>query len=55
MAQDLLKALDNGSKNAMLKKRIINYFIYNGNSTISELSRALDISIPTVTKLIEDM
>ncbi|MDE7473243.1 MAG: ROK family transcriptional regulator [Muribaculaceae bacterium] len=55
MAQDLLKALDNGSKNAMLKKRIINYFIYNGNSTISELSRALDISIPTVTKLIEEM
>ena len=39
----------------MLKKRIINYYIYNGNSTISELSRALDISIPTVTKIIEEM
>ena len=50
-----MKALEAGSKNAILKKRIINYFIYNGNSTISELSRALDISIPTVTKLIEEM
>ncbi|MDE6402379.1 MAG: ROK family transcriptional regulator, partial [Muribaculaceae bacterium] len=55
MAQNLMKALEAGSKNAILKKRIINYFIYNGNSTISELSRALDISIPTVTKLIEEM
>lgn len=55
MTHELLKAVDNGSKNALLKKRIINYFIYNGNSTISELSRALDISIPTVTKLIEEM
>lgn len=55
MAHDLLRAIDNGSKNALIKKRIINYFIHNGNSTISELSRALDISIPTVTKLIEEM
>ena len=55
MAYDLLKAIESGSKNAILKKRIINYYIYNGNSTISELSRALDISIPTVTKIIEEM
>lgn len=55
MAHELMKAIENGSKNAILKKRIINYYIYNGNSTIAELSRALDISIPTVTKLIEEM
>lgn len=55
MAYDLMKAIETGSKNAILKKLIINYYIYNGNSTISELSRALDISIPTVTKLIEEM
>ncbi len=55
MAYDLMKAIESGSKSAILKKRIINYYIYNGNSTISELSRALDISIPTVTKLIEEM
>ncbi|MDE6085923.1 MAG: ROK family transcriptional regulator [Muribaculaceae bacterium] len=55
MTSELIKAIESGSKNAMLKKRIINYYIYNGNSTISELSRALDISIPTVTKIIEEM
>lgn len=50
MTSELINAIESGSKNAMLKKRIINYYIYNGNSTISELSKALDISIPTVTK-----
>lgn len=55
MTSELINAIESGSKNAMLKKRIINYYIYNGNSTISELSKALDISIPTVTKIIEEM
>ena len=55
MAHNLLSAIASGNKSAILKKRIINYYIYHGNSTISELSRALDISIPTVTKLIEEM
>lgn len=55
MTSELIKAIESGSKNALLKKRIINYYIYNGNSTISELSRALDVSIPTVTKIIEEM
>lgn len=55
MAHNLLSAIAKGNKNALLKKRIIHYYIYNGNSTISDLSKALDISIPTVTKLIEEM
>lgn len=55
MSHDLLLAIENGGKNALIKKRIIHHFIYSGNSTISELSRALDTSIPTVTKLIEEM
>ncbi|MDE6802884.1 MAG: ROK family transcriptional regulator [Muribaculaceae bacterium] len=55
MAHNLLTAIEKGNKSAIQKKRIINYHIHNGNSTISELSRALDISVPTVTKLIEEM
>lgn len=55
MSHELMKAIASGNKSAILKKRIINYYIHNGNSTISELSRALDISIPTVTKIIEEM
>lgn len=55
MTDKLLKELDSGTKTAMLKKRIVNYYIVNGNSTIAELARALDISIPTTTKIVEEM
>ena len=41
-----------GSKSASIKKRIINYYIYNGSSTIPDLSKELDLIVPTVTKFI---
>lgn len=55
MKQHLLKEIELGSKNALLKKRIINHYIYNGSSTITDLSRELDLSVPTVTKFISEM
>lgn len=55
MTERLLKELDSGTKTSLIKKRIVNYYIVNGNSTIAELARALDISIPTTTKLVEEM
>ena len=53
--QQFLKEIEMGSKNALIKKRIITYYIYNGSSTIPDLSKELDLSIPTVTKLIGEM
>jgi len=38
-----------------IKKDIINHFIANGNDTISELSKELDLSVPTVTKFIGEL
>lgn len=55
MKQLLLKEIELGSKNALIKKRIITHFIYNGSSTITDLSKELDLSIPTVTKFIGEM
>ena len=55
MKQTLLKEIEKGSKNALLKKKIITYYIYNGSSTITELSKELNLSIPTVTKIIGEM
>lgn len=55
MTQTLLKEIEKGSKNALLKKRIIAHYIYNGSSTITELSKELNLSIPTVTKFISEM
>lgn len=55
MRQQLLKEIELGSKSALVKKRIITHYIYNGSSTITDLSKELDLSIPTVTKFISEM
>ncbi len=55
MHQQLLKEIEMGSKNALTKKKIITHYIYNGSSTITDLSKELDLSVPTVTKLIMEM
>ncbi|MCD8091842.1 MAG: ROK family transcriptional regulator [Bacteroides sp.] len=55
MKQQLLKEIEAGSKNALIKKRIITHYIYSGSSTITDLSKELDLSIPTVTKFISEM
>ncbi|WP_074637103.1 ROK family transcriptional regulator [Bacteroides ovatus] len=55
MKQHLLKEIEAGSKNALLKKKIITHYIYNGSSTITDLSKELDLSVPTVTKFISEM
>ncbi|KAA6351769.1 N-acetylglucosamine repressor [termite gut metagenome] len=55
MNGQLLKEIEIGSKNALIKKKIITHYIYNGSSTIAELSKELDLSVPTVTKLVSEM
>ena len=55
MRQQLLKEIELGSKSALVNKRIITHYIYNGSSTITDLSKELDLSIPTVTKFISEM
>lgn len=37
------------------KKKVITSFFYNLNSTIAELAKELNLSIPTVTKLVNEM
>ena len=44
-----------GSKSALQKKKIITHYIYNGGSTIVDLSKELNLSIPTVAKLVNEM
>lgn len=55
MKQHLLKEIEVGTKNAPLKKKIITHYIYNGSSTITDLAKELDLSVPTVTKFISEM
>lgn len=55
MPHRLLEEFEKGSKNSLIKKRIITHYIQNGCSTITEISKELDLSIPTITKFIDEM
>lgn len=55
MKEQLSADIQKGSKSAIMKKHIITYLIYNENSTITDLAKEMDLSIPTVTKVIDEM
>ena len=55
MSNKLLKELEGGTKQVVMRKKIITHYIYNGTSTITELAKELDLSVPTVTKFIDEM
>ena len=55
MSQLLLQEREKGSKSAQTKKRIITHYIYSGSSTLTDLSKELDLSVPTVTKFVMEM
>jgi predicted NBD/HSP70 family sugar kinase len=38
-----------------LKQKIITHYIYNGTTTIPDLAKELDLSVPTVTKIVAEM
>lgn len=51
----LLNDLLRGTKSAMTHKRIIAYYLNNSTSTIPELSKELNLSVPTIAKVIAEM
>ena len=51
----LLNDLLGGTKSAMTHKRIIAYYLNNSTSTIPELSKELNLSVPTIAKVIAEM
>ena len=42
-------------KNNIIKRNIIAYMAVNGECTLSELTRELHISVPTITKLVQEL
>ena len=50
--RDFLTSSDNNTRGESLKKKIIHYLISDGDSTIAELCKKMNLSIPTVTKLV---
>lgn len=51
----IIKDLTKGTKNSIIKRKIISHYIEAGNTTITDLSKHVDLSIPTVTKFINEM
>lgn len=51
----LIQEIESGSKSASLKINIIRYYINNGENTLAELGREMDLSVPTVTKLVGEL
>ena len=42
-------------KNNIIKRNIIAYMALNGESTLAELTKELKISVPTITKLVQEL
>lgn len=55
MTRKFLISSEDTTRNALLKKNIIHYYIANGDATIAELCKEMNLSIPTVTKLIGEL
>lgn len=55
MGQTLLTEIQKGVKSALIKRRIISHFIHAGCTTITDLSKAVGLSVPTVTKFVDEM
>ncbi|MEN6618195.1 MAG: ROK family transcriptional regulator [Rikenellaceae bacterium] len=55
MNTSFLQQSYDGNKTASLKKELIRLFVVNGNYSITDLSKELNISAPTITKLIGEL
>jgi len=55
MSLKFLEEIESGTKNAVLKKDIICYYINNGENTLADLGKEMNLSIPTITKLVGEL
>lgn len=50
-----LKLASEGNKNAIIKRRIIRQYLTGGDCSLTDLSREMGLSVPTVTKLVGEL
>ena len=55
MVHRLIEELESGTKGMVTQKRIIAYLMHTHFSTIPDLAREIDLSVPTVTKFVMEM
>lgn len=55
MGNSLLKQAEEGNRTAASKRQILREYILGGNLSITDLSAALSLSVPTVTRFISEL
>lgn len=55
MTGKFMEEINSGTKNALLKKEILCYYINQGENTLADLGKEMSLSIPTVTKLVGEL
>ncbi len=55
MGGTLFKQVEEKNRAALLKQQILNLYIVGGDTSITELSKALMVSVPTVTKFLGEL
>lgn len=55
MKHTFIEEIELGSKNALIKINIIRYYINNGENTLADLGKEMELSVPTVTKLVGEL
>ena len=55
MAETFLRQAEEGNKNALLKRQILGLYITAGDFSITDLSKEMNLSVPTTTKLIGEL
>ncbi len=55
MRHSLIEEIELGSKNALMKINIIRHYILKGENTLAEISKEMDMSVPTITKLVSEL
>ena len=54
MISTLIEEIGKGTKNSIMKRRVISFFMKNGYYTLPDLAKSLGLSVPTITKLVEE-
>lgn len=52
---NLTSEFEKSTRNSIMRKKIIGYYLYNHSSTLPDLAKELNISVPTATKFVTEM
>ena len=52
---NLTSEFEKSTRNSIMRKKIIGYYLYHHSSTLPDLAKELNISVPTATKFVTEM